>query len=165
MSGKDIKVMLAVGDVAKRSGVAVSTVHFYEAKGLIAGERTQGNQRRYHRSVLRRIAIIRIAQRTGIPLATIREALRDLPHDHTPNARDWRHFTETWKDMLEARITGLIQLRDQLTSCIGCGCLSLEDCPLRNPDDELGQRGSGPRRLLPTEPTSDAEPALDLKNG
>jgi MerR family redox-sensitive transcriptional activator SoxR len=143
----EIKVMLAVGEVAKRSGVAVSTVHFYEAKGLIVGSRTEGNQRRYPRSVLRRIAIIRIAQRAGIPLSAIHEALSDLPHDHTPNARDWRHFTETWKDMLEERIQGLIQLRDQLTSCIGCGCLSLEDCPLRNPGDELGQRGAGPRRL------------------
>lgn len=144
----EIKVMLAVGEVARRSGIAVSTVHFYEAKGLIAGSRTEGNQRRYPRSVLRRIAIIRIAQRAGIPLAAIHEALGDLPHDHTPNARDWRHFTETWKDMLEERIQGLMQLRDQLTSCIGCGCLSLEDCPLRNPGDELGQRGTGPRRLV-----------------
>ncbi|MFI5410926.1 redox-sensitive transcriptional activator SoxR [Kaistia sp. UC242_56] len=165
MSDPERRAMLAVGEVARRSGIAVSTVHFYEAKGLIAGERTQGNQRRYPRSVLRRIAIIRIAQRAGIPLATVSEALRDLPHDHTPNARDWRHFTETWKDMLEARIESLVQLRDQLTSCIGCGCLSLEDCPLRNPDDELGQRGSGPRRLLSTEPTSDADPTLDLNIG
>ena len=149
MRDGETKVMLAVGEVARRSGIAVSTVHFYESKGLIAGERTQGNQRRYHRSVLRRIAIIRIAQRAGIPLAAVNEALRDLPHDHTPNARDWRHFTETWKDMLEERITGLIQLRDQLTSCIGCGCLSLEDCPLRNSDDQLGKSGPGPRRLVP----------------
>lgn len=148
MSG-EIKVMLAVGEVARRSGVAVSTVHFYEAKGLISGSRTEGNQRRYPRAVLRRIAIIRIAQRAGIPLATIFEALRDLPHDQTPNARDWRHFTNTWKDMLEERILGLMQLRDQLTSCIGCGCLSLDECPLRNPGDELGQKGTGPRRLAP----------------
>jgi MerR family redox-sensitive transcriptional activator SoxR len=140
---------LTVGDVARRSGVAVSTVHFYEAKGLIAGWRTAGNQRRYHRAVLRRIAIIRIAQRAGIPLATILEALGDLPHDHVPNARDWRRFTEAWKDMLEARIIALMQLRDQLTSCIGCGCLSLDECPLRNPDDALGGDGPGPRRLVP----------------
>lgn len=165
MNGSDNKVMLAVGDVARRSGIAVSTVHFYEAKGLIAGERTQGNQRRYHRSVLRRIAIIRIAQRAGIPLATVNEALRDLPHDHTPNARDWRHFTETWKEMLEERISGLIQLRDQLTTCIGCGCLSLEDCPLRNPGDELGKDGSGPRRLLSADEAGIEDLALDLNNG
>jgi len=165
MGDGETRVMLAVGEVARRSGVAVSTVHFYEAKGLIAGERTQGNQRRYHRSVLRRIAIIRIAQRAGIPLATVNDALRDLPHDHTPNARDWRHFTETWKEMLEERISGLIQLRDQLTSCIGCGCLSLEDCPLRNPDDELGKCGSGPRRLLSSDEPPDEDPALDLNFG
>lgn len=143
-----VKQALGVGDVAKRCGIAVSTIHFYETKGLIEGWRTAGNQRRYHRAVLRRIAIIRIAQRAGIPLAVIREALADLPHDHVPNARDWRRFTDAWKSMLEERIIGLIQLRDQITSCIGCGCLSLEECPLRNPDDELSKQGSGPRRLI-----------------
>lgn len=139
---------LTVGDVAKRSGVPVSTVHFYEAKGLIAGWRTQGNQRRYHRAVLRRIAIIKIAQRAGIPLAVINDALADLPHDHVPNAQDWRRFTDAWKDMLEERIISLMQLRDQIASCIGCGCLSLAECPLRNPGDELGTQGPGPRRLV-----------------
>lgn len=138
---------LTVGEVARRSGVAVSTLHFYEAKGLIAGWRTARNQRRYPRAVLRRVAIIRIAQRAGIPLATIREALADLPHDHVPNAADWKRFSQTWREMLEARIVALSQLRDQINSCIGCGCLSLEDCPLRNPDDALGQSGPGPRRL------------------
>lgn len=144
-----LKRDLAVGEVARRSGIPVSTVHFYEAKGLIAGWRTEGNQRRYHRAVLRRIAIIRVAQRAGIPLATIHEALADLPHDHAPNAADWRRFTDSWKAMLEERILSLMQLRDQLTSCIGCGCLSLEDCPLRNPGDALGRQGAGPRRLVP----------------
>lgn len=139
--------VLTVGEVARRSGIAVSTVHFYEARGLIEGWRTEGNQRRYHRAVLRRIAIIRIAQRAGIPLARIREALADLPHDHVPNARDWQKFTDEWRAMLDDRITRLIQLRDQIASCIGCGCLSLEDCPLRNPDDRLGEKGPGPRRL------------------
>jgi MerR family redox-sensitive transcriptional activator SoxR len=144
-----VKRTLAVGEVARRSGIPVSTVHFYETKGLIAGWRTEGNQRRYHRAVLRRIAIIRIAQRAGIPLAAIHAALADLPHDHAPNAQDWRRFTDAWKDMLERRILGLMQLRDQIASCIGCGCLSLEDCPLRNPGDELGRQGAGPRRLVP----------------
>ncbi|WII70851.1 redox-sensitive transcriptional activator SoxR [Bdellovibrio sp. 22V] len=148
---EDIKTTLSVGEVAKRSGVAVSTLHFYEAKGLIAGWRTEGNQRRYHRAVLRRIAIIKIAQRAGIPLSVILEALADLPHDHIPSAKDWRRFTEAWKDMLEERITSLIQLRDQITSCIGCGCLSLKECPLRNPDDKLGQQGPGPRHLIESE--------------
>lgn len=145
---RTVKQTLGVGDVAKRSGIAVSTLHFYEAKGLIEGWRTAGNQRRYHRAVLRRIAIIRIAQRAGISLAVIREALTDLPHDHVPNARDWQHFTDAWKGMLEERIVSLTQLRDQIASCIGCGCLSLEECPLRNPDDELGRQGTGPRRLI-----------------
>jgi len=146
------KVQLAVGDVAERSGIAVSTLHFYEAKGLIASWRTQGNQRRYHRAVLRRVAIIRIAQRAGIPLAIIRDALAHLPHDRPPNARDWQHFTQSWFNMLEERIISLMQLRDQIASCIGCGCLSLEDCPLRNPDDALGREGPGPRRLVPKRP-------------
>ena len=148
MAEVTVKEPLGVGDVAKRSGIAVSTIHFYETKGLIEGWRSAGNQRRYHRAVLRRIAIIRIAQRAGIPLAVIREALADLPHDHVPNARDWQRFTDAWKDMLEERIIGLTQLRDQIASCIGCGCLSLEECPLRNPDDELSRQGSGPRCLI-----------------
>ncbi len=149
MDDKDVKGTLTVGEVAKRSGIPVSTVHYYEAKGLIAGWRTAGNQRRYHRAVLRRIAIIKIAQRAGVPLATIHEALADLPHDHVPNDRDWRRFTDAWKDMLEERIIGLMQLRDQIANCIGCGCLSLKECPLRNPGDELGRQGAGPRRLVP----------------
>ncbi|WP_183651709.1 redox-sensitive transcriptional activator SoxR [Brucella daejeonensis] len=148
MEQSGLKKSLTVGDVSQRAGVAISTVHFYENKGLIEGWRTQGNQRRYHRAVLRRIAIIKIAQRAGIPLAVIRDALIDLPHDHVPTAEDWRHFSEAWKDMLQERIDSLMQLRDQITSCIGCGCLSLSECPLRNPDDILGQQGAGPRRLM-----------------
>lgn len=144
------EVRLSVGEVARRSGVPISTLHFYEAKGLIEGWRTSGNQRCYHRAVLRRIAIIRIAQRAGIPLATVGQALADLPHDHVPSAADWRRFTAAWRTMLDERIVGLTQLRDQIDSCIGCGCLSLEDCPLRNPGDRLGREGPGPRRLLPS---------------
>ena len=140
--------VLAVGDVAKRSGVPVSTVHFYEKQGLIEGWRTSGNQRRYHRSVLRRIAMIRIAQRAGIALALIRETLAEMPHDHIPTAADWRKFTNAWTELLNERIASLEQLRDKMTSCIGCGCLSLEECPLRNPMDELGERGAGPQRLI-----------------
>ncbi|OYX21531.1 redox-sensitive transcriptional activator SoxR [Brevundimonas vancanneytii] len=142
-----LKSALSVGETARRSGVAVSTIHFYDAEGLIAGWRTEGNQRRYPRAVLRRIAIIRIAQRAGIPLATVREALADLPHEHAPSAADWRRFSETWRAMLQDRITALTQLRDQITSCIGCGCLSLDECPLRNPDDVLSLEGPGPRHL------------------
>ncbi|MBB4200657.1 redox-sensitive transcriptional activator SoxR [Rhodoblastus sphagnicola] len=147
MNDNSPKTALTVGEVAKRSGVAVSTVHFYEARSLIKGWRTEGNQRRYHRSVLRRIAIIRVALLAGVPLATVRDALIDLPHDRVPTKADWARFAKAWRDMLEQRIFNLTQLRDQITSCIGCGCLSLEECPLRNPDDELGRAGPGPRRL------------------
>ncbi|MEO0034301.1 MAG: hypothetical protein RLZZ501_324 [Pseudomonadota bacterium] len=147
MDDGSLKITLTVGEVAARSGVAVSTIHFYEAKGLIQGWRSGGNQRRYHRSVLRRIAIIRVAQLTGISLAAIREALVDLPHDRVPTAEDWVRFATAWRAMLERRIDTLVALRDQITSCIGCGCLSLEECPLRNPGDELGRAGPGPRRL------------------
>lgn len=147
METSSLKTALTVGEVARRSGVAVSTIHFYEAKGLIQGWRSEGNQRRYHRSVLRRIAIIRVAQLTGITLAAIRDALVDLPHDRVPTDADWVRFASAWRDMLDRRIDRLAQLRDQITSCIGCGCLSLDECPLRNPNDELGEAGPGPRRL------------------
>lgn len=140
--------ILTVGQVARRSGTAISTVHFYERQGLIDGWRTAGNQRRFHRSVLRRIAIIRIAQRAGISLAIIKQALSGMPHDRTPTAEDWQRFTKAWTGMLDDRITSLTRLRDQIESCIGCGCLSLTDCPLRNPQDELGQKGPGPRCLI-----------------
>jgi len=140
---------LSVGEVARRSGVAVSTIHFYEAKGLIRGWRSAGNQRRYPRGVLRRVAVIRVAQRTGIPLTAIGAALEALPDDRPPSAEDWRRLSAGWRAELEARIRGLTQLRDQLDSCIGCGCLSLTECPLRNPQDALGDLGTGPRLLEP----------------
>ncbi|MDX3926896.1 MAG: redox-sensitive transcriptional activator SoxR [Shinella sp.] len=135
---------LTVGEVAERSGVAVSTLHFYETKGLIRSWRSEGNQRRYPRSVLRRVAVIKIAQKTGIPLAEIAEALKLLPHDRPLTATDWRHMSESWRKDLDRRIAQLTGLRDQLTGCIGCGCLSMQDCPLRNPDDELSRQGPGP---------------------
>ncbi len=138
---------LTVGEVSSRSGVAVSAIHFYEAKGLIRSWRTQGNQRRYPREVLRRVAVIKVAQRTGIPLASIREALQALPEGRTPTAADWSTLSARWKAELDDRITRLTQLRDQLDGCIGCGCLSLEACPLRNPDDELSKQGPGARLL------------------
>ena len=139
---------LSVGEVAMRSGVAVSTLHFYESKGLIASRRTTGNQRRYDRGILRRVAIIRIAQRAGIPLADVRKAFAAIPPDRTPSARDWARAMADWAATLEARIEALTQLHDQLNGCIGCGCLSLKDCPLRNPDDRLAAEGAGPRILL-----------------
>ncbi len=139
----EVKRQLSVGEVARRSGVAVSTIHFYEAKGLIAGERNAGNQRRYPREILRRVAIIKVAQRAGIPLAAIQEALGEVPAGRTPTLEDWHRLSSRWKAMLEGRIADLVQLRDQLESCIGCGCLSLQECPLRNPADRLGQSGKG----------------------
>ncbi|MBO9707528.1 MAG: redox-sensitive transcriptional activator SoxR [Caulobacter sp.] len=140
---------LSVGEVARRSGVAVSTLHFYEAKGLIRSLRTEGNQRRYPRGVLRRVAVIKVAQRTGIPLATIQSALAALPEGRAPNAEDWAGLSQAWREELDDRIRRLTQLREQLDQCIGCGCLSLKACPLRNPGDVLGARGPGPRLLDP----------------
>ena len=140
---------LSVGEVAARSGVAVSALHFYEAKGLIRSVRNRGNQRRYPRNVLRRVAVIKVAQRTGIPLAGIREALAALPDRRTPTAADWRRLSVRWRKELDDRIARLTQLRDYLDGCIGCGCLSLKACPLRNPGDVLGDDGAGPRLLDP----------------
>jgi len=147
VAGGKLDPGLSVGETAKRSGVAVSTLHFYESKGLIRSARTRGNQRRYARSVLRRIAIIRVAQKAGIPLATVQKALASLPKERTPTLDDWRKLSTRWRAELEIRIQQLIQLRDRLDDCIGCGCLSVTACPLRNPDDTLGRRGSGPRLL------------------
>ncbi|WP_127360679.1 redox-sensitive transcriptional activator SoxR [Actinacidiphila soli] len=140
--------LLTVGMLSARSGAAVSALHFYEAKGLITSTRTTGNQRRYTRDTLRRIAFIRAAQRVGMPLATIREALDSLPDGRTPTPQDWARLSEDWRAQLDARITELTQLRDNLDDCIGCGCLSLQRCKLSNPDDRLGAQGPGARRLL-----------------
>lgn len=142
-SSPPLKIELTVGEVARRSGVAVSTLHFYESKGLIKSWRTEGNQRRYHRDVLRRIAVIKVAQHTGIALADIGSALAELPEARTPNAKDWRRLSARWREELDTRIEELVMLRDQMDSCIGCGCLSLKDCPLRNPGDYLAREGAG----------------------
>ena len=140
-------LVLGVGEVARRSGVAVSTVHFYQAKGLIAGWRSSGNQRRFPRGVLRRIAFIRVAQRAGVPLSEIRTVLSSLPHGRAPSQSDWRQLSSQWRAEVEERIRRLTQLRDRFDDCIGCGCLSLKVCPLRNPDDRLAREGTGPRLL------------------
>jgi MerR family transcriptional regulator, redox-sensitive transcriptional activator SoxR len=146
-----IRRPLTVGEVAERSGVAISAVRFYEAEGLIQSTRNAGNQRRFARETLRRVAVIKVAQRLGIPLASIREALKSLPEGRTPNAADWNRLSARWRSELDDRIEKLQQLRNQLSTCIGCGCLSLQDCPLRNPLDGLAQQGPGPR-LLDTDP-------------
>jgi len=134
---------LTVGQLAARSGVAVTALHFYETKGLIKSHRNAGNQRRYPRDVLRRVVVIKIAQRLGIPLATIGEALQALPDGRTPTAQDWERLSAQWREDLDERIHKLQSLRDKLNGCIGCGCLSLEACPLRNQGDQLGERGPG----------------------
>ena len=150
LSPEDYDKDLTVGEVARRSGVAVSTIHFYEAQGLIRSWRNPGNQRRFSRDVLRRVAVIKVAQRLGISLASIADALNALPQDRSPTTADWRRMSERWRAELDDRIAKLTKLRDNLDGCIGCGCLSIRDCPLRNPWDELGDAGAGPRLLDPS---------------
>lgn len=139
---------LTVGEVAARSGVAVSALHFYERKGLIASHRTSGNQRRYDRDVLRRVAIIRMAQEMGIPLAEVGVSLAALPLGHVPTKADWRAISKGWSEKLDRRITLLQRLRGELDTCIGCGCLSLDRCPIFNAGDHLRTVGAGPRIML-----------------
>ncbi|MFG2667173.1 redox-sensitive transcriptional activator SoxR [Streptomyces sp. NPDC048387] len=136
---------LTVGQLSARSGAAVSALHFYETKGLISSRRTPGNQRRYARETLRRVAFVRAAQRVGIPLASIREALAQLPEERTPTPEDWARLSETWRAELDQRIRQLAKLRDHLSDCIGCGCLSLKNCALSNPDDVFGEKLTGSR--------------------
>ena len=140
-------VELTPGQLAARSGVAVSALHFYERQGLIHSRRTSGNQRRYPRETLRRVAFIRVSQRVGIPLAQVRAALDTLPAGKTPGRREWETLSSRWRNELDLRIEQLVRLRDELTNCIGCGCLSLDRCVLANPRDTLGEQGPGPRLL------------------
>jgi MerR family redox-sensitive transcriptional activator SoxR len=143
----DLLRHLSVGEVAVRSGIAVSAIHFYESKGLIQSLRNAGNQRRYSRDVLRRIAVIKVAQTIGISLASIHAALAKLPDGRTPTVADWSRLSASWKVELDDRINQLTQLREQLGECIGCGCLSLVACKLRNPLDQLSEFGAGPQLL------------------
>lgn len=140
-------VELTPGQLAERSGVAVSALHFYERVGLIASTRTSGNQRRYSRETLRLVAFIRTSQRVGIPLGDIAAALATLPAGRAPTKKDWSRLSTLWRGDLDRRIEQLQRLRDELDGCIGCGCLSLQACRLYNPDDELAADGSGPRIL------------------
>ena len=133
-----------VGRVAKRCGVKVSTLHFYENKGLIQSWRNAGNQRRYKADVLRRISIIKAAQKMGISLEEIKQAFATLPNNRTPTAADWKTLSTWWRDDLDAHINYLQRLRDSLTGCIGCGCLSMKNCPIYNEEDKLAAEGSGP---------------------
>ncbi|MCX2953922.1 redox-sensitive transcriptional activator SoxR [Lentzea sp. NEAU-D7] len=138
---------LTVGQLSDRSGVPISALRFYERQHLISSRRTAGNQRRYSRDTLRRVALIRIAQRVGISLADVREMLSTLPDDRVPSRVDWQRMSEQWRSELEERIHRLQQLLDEFTECVGCGCLSIDRCLLANPDDVLGEQGPGPRRL------------------
>jgi MerR family redox-sensitive transcriptional activator SoxR len=139
---------LPIGVVAARAGVRVSALRFYEERGLITSERSDGGQRRYGRGVLRRVAFIQAAQRVGLTLEEIGEALATLPSDESLTAADWKRLSKQWQPMLDERIRLLQALRDDLDSCIGCGCLSLDRCRLRNPGDRAGALGPGPRYLL-----------------
>jgi MerR family redox-sensitive transcriptional activator SoxR len=139
---------LTIGDLAARSGVAPSALRFYEREGLIHATRTSGNQRRYERAELRRVAFIKIAQQVGVSLEEIRAALASLPENRTPTKADWSRLSARWQYRLEERIQVLERLKDQLTGCIGCGCLSLQRCKLVNPSDQLGGRGAGPQMII-----------------
>jgi len=139
---------LTIGELATRSGVATSALRFYETKGLIASERTDGNQRRYPRATLRRVALIRAGQEVGLSLAELAAALEHLPHDATPTKSDWDRLSRSWRQRLDSQISELLALRDELTDCIGCGCLSLKSCALFNPGDRASTLGTGPRYLL-----------------
>jgi MerR family transcriptional regulator, redox-sensitive transcriptional activator SoxR len=140
--------LLTIGELAARSGAAPSALRYYERRGLIRATRTGGNQRRYHRSELRRVSFVRIAQQVGISLDEIGAALAELPQERTPTRADWQRLSRRWHVRLQERIAMLERLRDDLAGCIGCGCLSLRTCRIYNPDDVLAESGTGPRRLL-----------------
>lgn len=140
--------MITIGELAKRAGVAASALRFYEDEGLLESSRTTGQQRQFKRDALRRVAFIRVAQSMGLSLQDIRAALATLPLKRTPTKADWTKLSRGWQPLLDERIQTLTQLRDQLTSCIGCGCLSLKTCALYNPNDAAKIRGNGPRYLL-----------------
>jgi len=139
---------LSIGALSDRTGVAPSALRFYEAEGLIRANRSPGGQRRYARSTIRRISFIRVAQQVGLTLEEIREALASLPDSRTPNERDWKRLSASWRPRLDAQIALLERLRDRLDGCIGCGCLSLRTCQLANPGDQAAARGPGPRYVL-----------------
>jgi MerR family redox-sensitive transcriptional activator SoxR len=139
---------ISIGELARRSGAAASALRFYESQGLMASTRTAGGQRQFPRDVLRRVAFIRAAQTVGLSLEQIKAALATLPEQRTPTKADWERLSQSWHGLLDQRIHALVALRDQLSSCIGCGCLSLRSCALYNPADAAQRRGSGARYLL-----------------
>jgi MerR family redox-sensitive transcriptional activator SoxR len=139
---------LTIGELAKRAGVATSALRFYESRGLIVSTRTAGNQRRYPRATLRRVALIRAGQEVGLSLGEVAAALETLPHDRVPGKRDWERLSGSWRDRLDEQIAELQALRDELSDYIGCGCLSLRSCAIFNPSDRAAEKGTGPRYLL-----------------
>ncbi len=140
--------LLTIGEIARRTGLSVSAIRFYEERGLIEPVRTGGNQRRFPRSDIRRLSFILIAQRLGLSLGEIETELGRLPHGRTPTTRDWEAISGAIRARLDQRIAELVRTRDRLDGCIGCGCLSLSHCAIWNPGDELGAQGPGPRKLL-----------------
>lgn len=142
------EILITIGELAKRSGVAASALRFYEEQGLLSSTRESGRQRQFSRDVLRRVAFIRVAQTVGLSLDEIKAALSTFPQKRTPTKQDWERLSRSWHPLLQQRIDTLTALRDQLTSCIGCGCLSLKKCALYNPEDAAKRRGAGPRYLL-----------------
>ncbi|MDP8904859.1 MAG: redox-sensitive transcriptional activator SoxR [Chloroflexota bacterium] len=143
---------ITIGELARRTGVATSALRFYEARGLISAQRSEGNQRRYNRATVRRVSVIRAAQRCGLTLDEIAAALEGLPTDKVPLKRDWQRMSRVWQRQLDERISGLQALREELADCIGCGCLSLQRCNLLNKGDVAARLGSGPRYLLGDDP-------------
>jgi len=150
----DRRDLLAIGELSARSGLAPSALRYYESLGLITSTRTTGDRRRYPRAVLRRIAVIRAAQQVGLSLNDVRTAFAGIPLDAAPGKREWARMSAAWRPLLDRRINELQQVRDHLSSCIGCGCLSMTQCGLYNPQDALATGGSGSRRLFP-QPRSD----------
>jgi len=154
--------LLSIGEIAGRAGVATSALRYYESEGLITSVRTSGGQRRYSRDMLRRVAFIRVAQRVGLSLDDIRSAFGLLPEGRTPTKADWTRLSRSWRPVLDEQIAMLERLRDQLDSCIGCGCLSLQRCALYNPSDQAARYGSGPRYLFGDAPADPSAAASDL---
>ncbi|HEV7826799.1 MAG TPA: redox-sensitive transcriptional activator SoxR [Mycobacteriales bacterium] len=163
--------LLTIGEVAHRAGMAHSALRFYERQGLISAVRTSGGQRRYPRVVLRRLAFVRAAQNVGLSLHEIRTALATLPESRTPTKADWERLSRSWRARLDEQIEALLALRDGLTSCIGCGCLSLRQCALSNPHDAVAAAGPGARHLpprlrrLPADDAADPDDRADLPVG
>ncbi len=144
------KEYLSVGEISKRSGVAVSAIHFYETKGLLRSHRNKGNQRRFHRRELRVLSYIKVAQTIGLSLEEIKQAFKAIEKKERPSESDWKKLGKAWDTVLTEKLILIKKVKSQLGQCIGCGCLSLKDCPLRNPEDELSKKGSGPLLLIPS---------------